>query len=238
MRGYRIQRVDKHRHFASANSALKIMTKSSMSIARTLLCGVLFTLAMAARAQPAATKSVSMPTFKAGSTWIYRIHTQYSGQENSEDVQWTLLYRDKKGGWLFSREKPAPAGTEEVIYRISGITDETWSGRDSTEMKEPARDLLSFPLTVGKTWESHYEQGGTLVTCNHKAVNWERVKVPSGSFFALKIEYECNNGDETVLRVVQWYAPAVQNFVREVMDFVAQGNDQNIFELLSYKIGK
>ena len=194
-------------------------------------------LSSACIAQQVAHDPVPAPVFTSGSSWTYKIQAGKPGSEHVVLLEWTLLYQNKAGYWLFSRHKPAPLGAKPVVYQYSGMTDESWSGRDATGISTPTRDLLKFPLVVGNTWTSQYDLHGARIDCVHKVVAFEPVAVAAGSFDSLKIEYECRRGGEPVVQVTHWYAPKARNFARETMRLLETG-EQNVFELVSYRIEK
>ncbi len=110
-------------------------------------------------------------------------------------------------------------------------------------MKGEAK-FLSFPLEVGKKWESKYsftnKQNGTQARWQFEAsvVAVERVKEPAGEFEAFKIEYKgyWNNdttGGNGSLKLTSWYAPAARNIVRFEL---ADGYNYWVRHLVDYRV--
>lgn len=226
---------------------------------RNLLALVLSTqIAAFAQAEDAVIESVHEPVFKGGSSWVFHISSRYQGRDGNTDVQWTLLYPNSQGGWVFARGVPDSRLPPNSVKQITGVTDTSWNGRDDSYNTVNPGVPIMFPTFVGKTWTTEapsIANRGRSV-CNFEARGWTKVTVPAGTFRALKIEKECttfsvivkagnasapsNQLEEAVkstVRVTDWYVPEVQNFVREVIDFGRQGDFTN-FELTSYKLVK
>jgi len=172
----------------------------------------------------------------------------HSTEYGDHDVrlQWTLLYENRDGNWVFARGLPDAESPPNAVKQIAGITDVAWSGRDNSGPHDPESSLLSFPLVEGKTWQSHFTRpDGPDVRCEHHALGWESVTTPAGTFDALRIGYRwpvAHDGSansaprDEVLSAVRWYAPIVQNFVREQIQFPSGGNA--LFELQQLSIAK
>jgi hypothetical protein len=90
---------------------------------------------------------------------------------------------------------------------------------------EPSNGYLSFPMTVGKSWDFHHVRrftSGTLDVSGHaKVVAFERVQVPAGSFDAYKIESRGTNAKQlerlysAPFTATYWYAPNVKKIIKE-----------------------
>ena len=190
---------------------------------------------------------VEAPVFKANSYWVYKIRSSSETGDSSLTLQWTLLYPNDQDAWVFSRARPDSANQPNTVRTITGVTDVAWSGRDSSGPDKPESSLLSFPLSVGKTWQSHFTSASdpSKVNCSHRAIAWEETMTAAGSFRTLRIEYRCVKTKdaavaigrpEEVVRGTRWYAPTVQNLVREIMQF--PNGRFNSFDLHSFKLEK
>jgi hypothetical protein len=146
--------------------------------------------------------SVTAPDLVAGDSWVYddtheRGTTGYSQQRVDLAIQRvgndTMIVGIKPDG--------APINFENHIVGLD------WSNRLIVDGKEIITGRpLAFPLTKGKTWVSESkdsEQRGrqtyTHWRRSYKVIGWEDVKVPAGTFHALKIQSE-STGDA-------WVAP-------------------------------
>ncbi len=208
-----------------------------------LLLAVAFFVAPSAYAQ----KSADEPSFRANSFWVYEIASHSERGDYQLRLQWTLLYQNREDNWVFARAKPDSELPPSTVRQITGVTDTAWSGRDATGPAMRERRVLSFPLQAGKTWSTHYTyaRDNSTVQCEHHAREWESIKTHAGEFEAIRVEYRCAKvrdgivselAQDEVVKVTKWYAPAVQNVVRENMLFPNGGYTK--FELSSYSLAK
>lgn len=152
--------------------------------------------------------------------------------------------------WTFiQRQTDSERGTPYVLTVVAVTGGQTtlstsWNGGPPLEMDydnqgnmtrdahgttyEPSNGGLSFPMTVGKSWDFHdvqHSTGGTLDARGHdEVVAFERVQVPAGSFDAFKI---VSHGVNAIQRerlysapfaATYWYAPSVKKVIKS--DFV------------------
>jgi hypothetical protein len=153
------------------------------------MMSLLFCTAATAAPSP----SLNGPAVKPGDTWTYRITTEKgtSGWTQSRDE--TTVSR-VTSSTIYYTVKPS-GSTQPAREVFSGLD---WSrARDINGKETIINQPLSFPLTVGKTWEVRYiEQHPNKA---HKSEEWlhkfvvvgfESVEVPAGKFNALKVEEE------------------------------------------------
>lgn len=169
------------------------------------------------------------------------------------DSYWAFFLTPPNPDLPYSSADPA-ASQPRIVPSIAGLTKSNWAGRDPHPGLDPrSADLdvpLEFPLTLGKTWIKEFErpaQSGTRHVVNrHQVVGWEDVKVEGVDFHALRIETETEMRVTTssasgadlppptsTTHTVDWYVPAVQNFVRERIEF--PGGFTNL-DLKSFKL--
>jgi hypothetical protein len=76
--------------------------------------------------------------------------------------------------------------------------------------------LFRFPLRVGKQWHELYHSRGSVARRMQVWVTaYEQVKVPAGTFWAVKLEAINQRLDRPrPAREVYWYAPEVKNIVK------------------------
>jgi len=120
----------------------------------------------------------------------------------------------------------------------------TWDGKplamsldlnevDSPEHTNTDKRLLSFPLEVGKQWNSSnkfVDHTNTDVKGSEKysvrVADYEKVRVPAGEFDSFKLEakssFSAENGGAGTHVFTYWYAPAARAVVKE-MDQVTWG---------------
>ncbi len=158
--------------------------------------------------------------------------------------------------WTFiQRRTDSEPGTPYVLT-VAAVTEKqttlssSWNGGPAKEIDldnqgnmtrdahgttyEPSNGSLSFPMTVGKSWDFHHVQrftGGTLDVSGHdEIVAFERVQVPAGSFDAYKIVSRGVNAKQLErlysAPFIQsyWYAPSVKKVIKS--DYVLYLNHQ------------
>lgn len=168
--------------------------------------------------------NVTAPEIRVGDTWTYRVRDGYTGIERGDQS-----YR------------VTDAGTDRISVAVSGggRLDETyiynrewnWLSHPATNLQlfdySPPYQAYSFPLSAGKTW--HARLTATDPATGHRfpvwidgtVLGWEKVKVPSGEFDALKVKravfvgyWELAVRGWSEILEYEWYAPAVRQVVR------------------------
>ena len=131
-------------------------------------------------------------------------------------------------------------------------------GKKRETYKEGQRKLLNFPLTPGKNWKDSYSaqlQWGETYTSrvntssfgdeasffeSYKALGWEDVDVPAGSFKAIKIEYKREwSAPATGMREGKawyWYSPEVKYLVKCQYDKSQIWSKYTDWELISFHV--
>ena len=99
----------------------------------------------------------------------------------------------------------------------------------------PDLGTLSFPLKKGKSWTNHWtwkagDYSGEGTTYG-KAVAWETVTVPAGTFSALRVDVSYRS--VVPIDSTCWYAPEVNGFVK--CDITMRAQEKTTLELLSYQ---
>jgi len=169
--------------------------------------------------QSPAAKPVSKPILKAekpewkiGYWWEYRWKRPGRSGIYTEKV----IREDTFNGvpsYVTKRGRREYFYTKDVLGEIGRMS----RGRVDTK-RTPPRQLLSWPLEVGKEWENPYlierPTRETSNTVDKRLVvsKVEEVKVPAGTFKAFKIErYDSYSGE---LTAEWWYSPKVKWFVK------------------------
>ena len=109
----------------------------------------------------------------------------------------------------------------------------------------PYASQFQFPLEPGKKWRSRYK-GECGLLCNFEVNSesevrgWERIKVPAGTFDALRIDvrdsYNHPFGATGAATGSVWLAPEVKRPVK--YEYTYSGKTINDYELESYQIAK
>jgi hypothetical protein len=138
-------------------------------------------------------QSITAPTIKENDTWTYR-QTEEKGPSGWNQVREEVTVTRASQSSIYYSSKPS-GSSQPPRESFSGVD---WSRTRDVNGKETVVNRpLSFPLTVGKTWEIHYiEQHPTKAHKSeqwdheYKVVGYELVEVPAGKFNAIKIEAE------------------------------------------------
>jgi hypothetical protein len=133
------------------------------------------------------------PKLNAGDTWTYvnTIETAPNGWRQTHD-QIVLLRTTSDHIYYETKQADATQPAKEVIAGIDWSRSRNVNGTE-TVVNQP----LSFPLSVGKTWELKYTEAhpnvkhdSEALDMRFKVVGPESVNVPAGKFEAIKIEME------------------------------------------------
>jgi len=202
-------------------------------------------LAMAAPSSAAIAGASAAAAFKVGDNWVYK----------ATDRDYTVVRERKtvlRVESVTDREVHIRAGSKNWLrYTPEGNLIASLP-RDGIERRfEPTVPLYSFPLEPGKTWQTKYRttRSDGRVFDNDRSVTvvgWEEVKVPAGTFRALKIssltwyrrvDSGGSGGGRSVFNY--WYAPEVKRLIKS--ETLETGNNNvvyqdNTFELVSYKV--
>ena len=138
-------------------------------------------------------QSIEAPPLKSGDSWVYKVTEERAPNGWVQNRYEVAVERATSSAIYFSTKQ---AGSSQAPREIVGGLD--WSRiRDVNGKETVVNRPLSFPLTVGKSWETQY----TELNPNraHKSEQWnikytvvgyETVAVPAGTFKAMKIEAE------------------------------------------------
>ena len=203
-------------------------------------------LALPAFAQERA-RRIESPGVRVGDTWIYN---KIDGWKRAlEETSINVVKRVDRSGILMESSNLDGSGTAKIM-RSAAFNLVRIDAPGFTQTAEPFYPNYSFPLYVGKTWS------GTVALSNTKrpltqvkaelqgrAVGWEMVTVPAGTFLALKlsmkgsylasgIEGSWSGSIEDTL----WYAPEVRNAVRyEYIDYLDRSrHNHEVHELVRF----
>jgi hypothetical protein len=179
----------------------------------------------------AATAGILMPTWKIGDEWAYR-------QESTAGAMTFVRVVDSIDKIDGVEHYVVISGTRRIYYRTAdGAETLEKLGSQITDRFIPGWVLAAWPLTFGKTWETHFTQERprdrmtweVAWTCDVGAE--ESLSVPAGTFTTVPIT--CRNRRSGVLVYQQWYAPAVKNYVKEVWQ---QSDGPRLREMIAYRL--
>lgn len=204
-------------------------------------------ISQAARSGTDERATLPLPVLKVGQQWTYRRVDLWRNQE-TERFRQELVF-EEAGRWM-------------VRWTILNSDDGQRRGSITGELFDPAshgfadgrvsgnHSPLRFPLSPGKSWSFDYAVRGNTkdVRIKQTAVvrGWEEVRVPAGSFRALRVEHEgLYSATESgyswsgKVRETYWYAPEVGRIVmREYRDTRGDGSpwDQWRDELVAVRL--
>ncbi len=176
---------------------------------------------------------VVAPTLLAGQYWTYRRLDMWRNEETETFSQYLLAELPDYWAvsWTILKSKDAQrlgSVTPEKLFTAGhGFGDSRIVG---------THESLRFPLTTGKTWDFGYTFNGkpgsvTEIKQTATVKGWETVKVPAGTFRALRVEHQgyyatFENGSTWSGRIREtfWYAPSARRIVvHEYQDTGALG---------------
>lgn len=182
-------------------------------------------------------KLVEVPVWNVGDKWVF---TEGNIEvEGVDQNSYTLNFSkdtcrvENKGLIVFDKS---------TLNRVYAIMED--KRKEYTFMQ---RRILNFPLSPGKEWKDTVTvtpsagplKGRTInVSETFKVLGWEDVKVQTGIFKAIKLEYFVeNNTMRTSGKHIYWYAPDVKYFVKcqYDKDYFLGVED---WELTSFKLQK
>lgn len=145
-------------------------------------------LASGAQAQPVAARQV-VPN----DTWTYQhtAETRTGGWQQTR-VESTVV---RVGSRAIALSNHLAGSTAPPVEQLTGLD---WSRLRSVNGHETVVNRpLSFPLSIGKTWEVEYakdhpnrQHSSERIKTTYKVVGWEDITVAAGTFRALKLEAE------------------------------------------------
>ena len=163
---------------------------------------------------------IARPEVREGDRWIYR-RMDYAGRRSTGEYELRVT---------FARPKAIVAVSTDLAKKTEA--DTTWTTdwnvvvAPSGDMYAPDAQTFRFPLSPGATWPSVFEMRRPHARGFHmrfertaRALGWETLAVPGGSFRALRVEIEgpwqrLDLGSSGRSRTTMWYAPEVKRWVK------------------------
>lgn len=185
--------------------------------------------------------TTAAPVYKVGDTWTFSWSaTNTNSGAPSQRVE-SVVSVDENQTTL---NVPSESGPPTELHLNS--QGDTVSDGGSTY--DPAKGLLEFPLTVGKSWDTrhvrHWNSGESRVYSAHATVDsFENVQVGAGSFDAYKIvvhglnKAKIGGGPAGRFDIMYWYAPSAKRIVKYVYQWTNYLHLENYtYELTAYSL--
>lgn len=159
--------------------------------------------------------AVNAPEWRIGDEWEYRSQSPSS----LSTFVWRMDRTEQFDGTQYYIIR---AGSRELYYRAAdfALTQETIDGRIVRKIDSGRWHWVSFPLVVGKAWDTDYVESRPVdrqtenIQRRCLVEGTESVTVPAGTFATLRIACFNRRNDAKVFTV--WYAPEVRQIVRDV----------------------
>ena len=130
------------------------------------------------------------PTIKSHDSWTYTSTVEKNAGWRQTHEEYTVLRATETEILVSIKEAGSKLPPKEMLQGADWSRFRNVNGREEVVNKP-----LLFPLEAGKTWEIDYtelhpnrEHSRERFHSSYKAVGWEEVTVPAGTFLALKIE--------------------------------------------------
>ena len=172
------------------------------------------------------------PSLHPGDVWVDRI------QGADREFRIESVHGKTMDVSYWGIDQVTDANLNIIVYR--SLTE---SSSEPTISSKPGM-WFEFPLYPGKTWVNDFswEVKGAAPTSGQgedrgRAIGWEDIEVPAGTFHALKVEVvsrffgKGGMADEATL--VFWYSPKVNRFVK--FDYRSYYEGQMVAELVKYQ---
>jgi hypothetical protein len=141
-------------------------------------------------------QTVEKPLFKEGDKWVYsvRVDENKAGIMNSSTRKWEASISRVGSHTLVLANKAVDSNLppNETQYNTDWSTTRNVNGKNVV-----VSNPYDFPMKVGQTWkfdatEEHADPAVKTLrnVLQYTVLGWEDVKVPAGTFKALKIEME------------------------------------------------
>ncbi|MFA5912652.1 MAG: hypothetical protein WC830_03735 [Burkholderiales bacterium] len=218
---------------------------------RTLIALLACLLAAASASAQDGARRIESPGIRVGDTWMFN---KIDGWKNSlEDVSVNVVKRSDASG-IVMESSSLDGKSVAKILRTTAFNLVRIEAPAFTQTATPFYPNYSFPLYAGKTWGgkvvlSNTKRAGTEVTAQlqGRALGWELVTVPAGTYLALKLHMEGRyratdpgGGWDGTIEDTLWYAPEVRNAVRyEYIDSVGGSRyNHEVDELVRFWPGR
>jgi hypothetical protein len=214
---------------------------------RFLAVAAAMVLLAAAHAHAHAQEAADRPVLRVGDRWVMARTDLWTGREIARTR--TEVGAVDAGSVTVVHRTSSPAG-DTAVQEVAALDPETFTFASASRTGSLVE--LAFPLVVGKKWTSEFRTPSPLPSYvipharTAQVEAWETVRVPAGSFQALRISYTDRLmlfiGDGIFPAYVNekvWYAPAAKWPVRRettVLNPLRKVETQTREELVEYRL--
>lgn len=173
--------------------------------------------------------SVPLPDVKIGDTWTFAVVDPISRTEQGEVSTTVLEVTDTS-----------------IVAAPDSVFDRQWGIKRLRGVEfSPLEQIYSFPLVAGKKWShkpayQYRNCGISTLTLDAEVIGWETVKVPAGTFRALRIDHtgrSSNSCGSPALTRRHWYVPELKMSVKvENLWRGTYSSGGDVFELKAAKV--
>jgi hypothetical protein len=175
-------------------------------------------LLRAQEAAPPGSRVVNRPDLRIGDSWVF--HYPYNQRKATSAIQ------NIKNALIYVTAPKNNCGMTTLAYtqewaqvEVCGFTS-LRPPRPGPITYDPPLQFMPFPVWPGKQWSLKYTiwggAGSVTYYAEGKAIGWETITVPAGTFEALKIEVTITAQGQPLPRSM-WYAPEANNFIKAVV---------------------
>lgn len=191
-----------------------------------------------------ATEKDDLYPLAIGNEWVYSDVDNLTKKVNADRIRRVTKKLQVAGMEFFEMEEATPDGDD--LFRMGYRSDSEgvrYHNFDRMSHKDALNQILRYPVRTGDSWEVKVQ----LLAGGHKAVDkWnhtvfglETVKVPAGTFRAVRIDSTDkleDDPDDQRYWVRTWFAPAV-GMVKYSTGRTNRAQDRTM-ELKRYKVSK
>lgn len=205
-----------------------------------MLFGCLAVPVLAGEPATPGSPTTAAPVYKVGDTWTFSVSTTNTNFGAATLHVESVVSVAENQTTLNVPSKSGPPLEIDLNSQGDVISD-------GGSTYDPAKGLLDFPLTVGKSWDirhiRHWTSGWNQVVSAHATVEaFENVQVSAGSFDAYKIVVNGLNkgklgGPASRFDITYWYAPSAKRIVKYVYQWTNYLHLENYtYELTAYSL--
>jgi hypothetical protein len=215
-----------------------MMRRRTSAIEQVILTAALCLLAVAGRAESEGETKPDFPKIppvvdsipvKPGDRWTYRWIDDITGETKSYQ---TYTLTEIKDGAFSVAITASPVGQGQPTVGLH-VYDENWGLLDDGVWSRKVGDPVTgvrLPLKVGAKWETHFTASRknpdreSAIDATSVVTAYEEVSFRFGlTYDAFKIETNetvtaVGGGPSATLKVTLWYAPAVNRYVKRVIE--------------------
>jgi hypothetical protein len=215
------------------------------------LAPLVLCVAMLGAANASAQGAVERPQFAVGDRWTLRVTDLQKNEETQtyENRVTTIAGDTVRMSWKILSSTNASDVDRQGTSRFDAST---WAF--DVAQREGKLLALAFPLEVGKSWEYAYASrnttgGETTVTMKAKVEAWEEIRIPAGTFKALRVVHEgqwatrnhFGEGVSSVILDTYWYVPELKRTARH--DYFVRGGGRAVYsntrtDIISAEVAK